>query len=76
MWRCYLTEFLSWGLMLVNLMIALHCFTDYSSFFENSTFDFPRIGNYKDQINALLDLWPDVITEEPLLICDGGREVT
>ena len=40
---------------------------------SKSTFG-ARLDNYKRSITGLLDLWPDVVTEDALLVRDGGRE--
>ena len=34
----------------------------------------PRIETYKHSVNVLLDLWPEVWTEDPLLMSEGGKE--
>ena len=33
-----------------------------------------RLSNYKKAIDGLQQLWPEVVTEDPLLVKDGGRE--
>ena len=35
-----------------------------------------RWDAYKGNLNDLMDAWPDIATEDPLLICDGGREAS